>query len=74
VAPRVYHLAPFQWRKKYFRLRKEEPDLPIFSFPIIVKATGNFSSRNKLGEGGFGPVYKVTLPYSINMLIFYKKI
>lgn len=61
VAPRVYHLAPFQWRKKYFRLKKEEPDLPIFSFPIIVKATGNFSSRNKLGEGGFGPVYKGTL-------------
>jgi hypothetical protein len=26
----------------------------------LVKATDNFSSSNRLGEGGFGPVYKVT--------------
>ncbi|KAJ1379409.1 S-locus glycoprotein domain [Sesbania bispinosa] len=61
VAARVYHLAPFQWRHEYFRLRKEDMDLPIFDLSIIVKATDNFSSRNKLGEGGFGPVYKGTL-------------
>lgn len=61
VAPRVYHLAPFQWRKKYFRLKQYEPDLPIFNFSIITKATDNFSSRKKLGEGGFGPVYKGTM-------------
>ena len=24
----------------------------------ILAATGNFSKANKLGEGGFGPVYK----------------
>ncbi|XLS85000.1 hypothetical protein HN51_035166, partial [Arachis hypogaea] len=29
-------------------------ELPIFDFSVLVKATENFSSRNKLGEGGFG--------------------
>jgi len=59
VAPRLYRLAPFQKRQVYSRLIKEDMDLPIFDFSILVKATDNFSSTNKLGEGGFGPVYKV---------------
>ncbi|KAK7262704.1 hypothetical protein RJT34_30280 [Clitoria ternatea] len=47
------------YRKHYQNiLRKEEIDLPTFDFAILAKATGNFSSSNKLGEGGFGPVYK----------------
>ncbi|CAI8606829.1 unnamed protein product [Vicia faba] len=33
-------------------------DLPYFDLATIVKATNNFSEDNKLGEGGFGPVYK----------------
>ncbi|GAV90577.1 LOW QUALITY PROTEIN: S_locus_glycop domain-containing protein/B_lectin domain-containing protein/Pkinase_Tyr domain-containing protein/PAN_2 domain-containing protein/DUF3403 domain-containing protein [Cephalotus follicularis] len=37
---------------------KEDMDLPIFNLSTIVKATDNFSSDHKLGEGGFGPVYK----------------
>ncbi|KAJ9697296.1 hypothetical protein PVL29_009197 [Vitis rotundifolia] len=37
-------------------------DLKLFSFDSIVAATNNFSSENKLGEGGFGPVYKGKLP------------
>ncbi|KAK2639296.1 hypothetical protein Ddye_027091, partial [Dipteronia dyeriana] len=37
---------------------KEEMDLWIFDFNTISKATDNFSNDNKLGEGGFGPVYK----------------
>ncbi|XP_039849432.1 G-type lectin S-receptor-like serine/threonine-protein kinase At1g11330 isoform X4 [Panicum virgatum] len=35
--------------------------LVLFSFPQIANATNNFSSQNKLGEGGFGPVYKGNL-------------
>ena len=37
----------------------EEHELPVFDFMTIANATCNFSSNNKLGEGGFGPVYKV---------------
>ena len=39
---------------------KEDMELPIFDLATIAKATNNFSSNNKLGEGDFGPVYKVT--------------
>ncbi|KAK2457004.1 G-type lectin S-receptor serine/threonine-protein kinase [Trifolium repens] len=61
AAQRGYSLAPFQKRKLYCRLRKEDMDLPIFDFSVLVKVTNNFSSVNKIGEGGFGPVYKGTL-------------
>ncbi|KAK2977051.1 hypothetical protein RJ640_011662, partial [Escallonia rubra] len=33
-------------------------DLPFYSLSIIAAATENFSIANKLGEGGFGLVYK----------------
>lgn len=36
-------------------------ELPLLSFSSIADATDNFSLANKLGEGGFGPVYKVCL-------------
>ncbi|CAN4123797.1 unnamed protein product [Withania somnifera] len=39
----------------------EELDLPLFDFENISHATNNFSLSNKLGEGGFGPVYKVMM-------------
>ncbi|KAK8612548.1 hypothetical protein V6N13_092661 [Hibiscus sabdariffa] len=34
-------------------------DVPYFDLSTIAAATNNFSSDNKLGQGGFGPVYKV---------------
>jgi hypothetical protein len=34
----------------------------LFSFSQIANSTNNFSAQNKLGEGGFGPVYKGNLP------------
>ncbi|KAJ4967607.1 hypothetical protein NE237_019456 [Protea cynaroides] len=33
-------------------------DVPFFPFESVVAATENFSDTNKLGQGGFGPVYK----------------
>jgi hypothetical protein len=32
----------------------------IFDLPTLQEATENFSENNKLGEGGFGTVYKVS--------------
>nr|WIL59825.1 nodulation protein [Melilotus officinalis] len=37
-------------------------DLLQFDFETIRLATSNFSDANKLGQGGFGTVYKGTLP------------
>ncbi|KAF3619433.1 Receptor-like serine/threonine-protein kinase SD1-8 [Capsicum annuum] len=43
----------------YINERKNDDlDLPLFDFATILDATNNFSLSNKLGEGGFGPVYK----------------
>ncbi|KAI9071340.1 hypothetical protein K1719_046699 [Acacia pycnantha] len=36
----------------------DELELPLFDFNTISTATNNFSEENKLGEGGFGIVYK----------------
>ena len=41
--------------------QSEDLEVPFFSLATIVTATINFSSDNKLGEGGFGLVYKVNL-------------
>ena len=41
--------------------QNEDLELPFYSLATIAIATNNFSSNNKLGEGGFGLVYKVTL-------------
>ncbi|KAH0459763.1 hypothetical protein IEQ34_012577 [Dendrobium chrysotoxum] len=37
---------------------RKEMELPIFDMSTIEIATNNFSDENKLGHGGFGPVYK----------------
>ncbi|KAM5553207.1 G-type lectin S-receptor-like serine/threonine-protein kinase SD1-29 [Rosa sericea] len=37
-------------------------ELKIYDFDSILIATNNFSITNKLGQGGFGPVYKGMLP------------
>ncbi|XP_076899234.1 G-type lectin S-receptor-like serine/threonine-protein kinase SD1-1 [Bidens hawaiensis] len=39
-------------------VQKDSLDLPLFNLSTLIVATDNFSSNNKLGEGGFGPVYK----------------
>ncbi|KAJ9542971.1 hypothetical protein OSB04_029477 [Centaurea solstitialis] len=47
--------------KKYSNVEKDDLDLNFISLSKVVKATNNFSLVNKLGEGGFGPVYKGVL-------------
>ncbi|GKV19862.1 hypothetical protein SLEP1_g30065 [Rubroshorea leprosula] len=36
--------------------QNENMELPLLELGVISKATNDFSSHNKLGEGGFGPV------------------
>nr|XP_017216803.1 PREDICTED: G-type lectin S-receptor-like serine/threonine-protein kinase At4g27290 [Daucus carota subsp. sativus] len=43
------------------KIESEDWELPSVDFKTLVKATNNFSQDNKLGQGGFGPVYKGTL-------------
>lgn len=57
--------------------RAQEPDEEIerseslhYSFESVRIATDNFSEANKLGQGGFGPVYKASVCYHI--YIFFK--
>ena len=45
-------------KKRAGKGRNKEMELPFFSFSRVSTATNYFSSSNKLGEGGFGPVYK----------------
>ncbi|PON40687.1 Phosphorylase kinase, gamma catalytic subunit [Trema orientale] len=37
-------------------------DVPFFDFESILAATDDFSDANKLGQGGYGPVYKGMFP------------
>ncbi|KAK9940152.1 hypothetical protein M0R45_016826 [Rubus argutus] len=48
-------------KKMGSRTSEEDLELPLFDYGIIATATNNFSCTNKLGEGGFGPVYKAKL-------------
>ncbi|KAF3447843.1 hypothetical protein FNV43_RR08549 [Rhamnella rubrinervis] len=43
-------------------LENDGQNLKMYSFACILEATSNFSLETKLGEGGFGPVYKGKLP------------
>ncbi|XP_051126095.1 G-type lectin S-receptor-like serine/threonine-protein kinase At4g27290 isoform X2 [Andrographis paniculata] len=45
------------WRKE----DDKDLELPLVELHKISKATDNFCESNKLGEGGFGPVYKGTM-------------
>ncbi|XP_033143972.1 cysteine-rich receptor-like protein kinase 5 isoform X3 [Brassica rapa] len=40
-----------------------------FDFKAVEAATDNFSERNKLGQGGFGEVYKGTFPNRLQVAV-----
>ena len=44
---------------KLWRVEESDSEFSIFDFDQIADATDNFSDDHKLGQGGFGPVYKV---------------
>ncbi|KAG6527219.1 hypothetical protein ZIOFF_009314 [Zingiber officinale] len=39
-------------------IEEKDLDLPLFDLDTVLAATSNFAAENKLGQGGFGPVYK----------------
>ena len=45
------------------QLKLEE--LPLIEFNKLAAATNNFHEANKLGQGGFGPVYRVIMLASL---------
>ncbi|XP_059456160.1 G-type lectin S-receptor-like serine/threonine-protein kinase At4g27290 isoform X1 [Corylus avellana] len=65
VGMTIVALASYIWKKKLktqgttqISHGKEDMELPMFDLAAIANATDNFSNNKKLGEGGFGPVYK----------------
>lgn len=52
----LHELGQVRKNKKDGKMSNE---LHMFSFESLVYATSNFSTANKLGQGGFGLVYKV---------------
>lgn len=55
-------------------LDQNASDLIVFSYLTIKLATDKFSKNNKLGEGGFGSVYKVTFRKScVNEMLHAKR-
>ncbi|KAJ6885684.1 hypothetical protein NC651_026355 [Populus alba x Populus x berolinensis] len=68
----VISIVAYFWRKRRgnkgtwvaneLRRSSSDQDLPYFKLSTISAATNNFSPDNKLGQGGFGLVYKGELP------------
>ncbi|KAK9209463.1 hypothetical protein WN944_001829 [Citrus x changshan-huyou] len=48
--------------------QNEDLELPLFELAAISNATDNFSINNKLGEGGFRPVYWENLKLASEMI------
>lgn len=40
---------------------EDDQDVTLFNISAISAATNNFSPDNQIGQGGFGPVYQVTI-------------
>ncbi|CAN1859405.1 G-type lectin S-receptor-like serine/threonine-protein kinase RKS1 [Linum perenne] len=76
----VVILLGYIWFRKWKRRRGEikrssiYPDLPFFGFSTICKATDGFSPKNKIGQGGFGSVYKEGLEQFKNEVMLIAKL
>jgi len=57
---------------RHYKIKQkiEDFEFQTFDFLVIANATENFSTKNKLGEGGFGPVYKVMNKKNIQKFYF----
>ncbi|XP_056690381.1 uncharacterized protein [Spinacia oleracea] len=84
VAASIYGLWRLMSQRKVRRKKKEQLDnfkndgngyqnqleeLPLFEFKRLAMATNDFQDSNKLGQGGFGPVYKGTLEDGVQIAV-----
>lgn len=51
------------------RHRVQLEELPLFKFKTLAIATNDFQDSNKLGQGGFGPVYKGKLEDGLQIAV-----
>ncbi|OAY70086.1 Cysteine-rich receptor-like protein kinase 25 [Ananas comosus] len=71
---KLYHSRPtFNFdTDEVIRLWKSEEnssEFSLFDFATLVNSTNNFSIESKLGEGGFGPVYKGQLSNGLEIAV-----
>ena len=64
----IIYLLSLSWKfSNFFSLLTELRGLDLqtgyFTLRQIKSATSNFDPAHKIGEGGFGPVYKVIMDY-----------
>ncbi|KAM0867845.1 hypothetical protein ACQ4PT_041715 [Festuca glaucescens] len=63
------HANEFQGDELVWEMEAELSEFSVYEFHQILEATSNFSEENKLGEGGFGPVYKGHFPEGIEIAV-----
>ncbi|KAJ3670470.1 hypothetical protein LUZ60_010794 [Juncus effusus] len=52
-----------------WRNEESSSEVSLFSFSQIENATSHFALENKIGQGGFGPVYKGVLPDGLEIAV-----
>ncbi|KAG2688179.1 hypothetical protein I3760_09G083100 [Carya illinoinensis] len=65
-------VSRFHHRNFQERYDPQAQDFPYIELSSIQAATDNFSDSNKLGEGGFGPVYKGSEEFINEVLLIMK--
>jgi len=45
---------------RLWRIEESTSEFTLYDFAELAAATGDFSDENRLGKGGFGPVYKAS--------------
>lgn len=63
-----------EYTEEKLRKSTRHPELRIFDIRTLITATDNFSTTNKLGQGGFGSAYMVITPENYNVFKSYTTI
>ncbi|KAK3127270.1 hypothetical protein QOZ80_7AG0570730 [Eleusine coracana subsp. coracana] len=66
---RAIKFSKTQEALKLWRIEESDSDFTLYDFTEMSAATGNFSFSNRLGRGGFGPVYKGQLRDGVEIAV-----